>query len=53
MKKSYTTPKADLIRIEAKDIITISGFFGKEISFANGKNGEGTMPTIHWDDFEK
>lgn len=32
-KKKYTEVKAELLRFDVKDIITLSGFVGEELSF--------------------
>ena len=48
MKKTYEAAKAEIIRFETKDIITLSGFFGEEVSF--GKKRNSTTPTVGWDD---
>ena len=52
MKKIYKTAKAEIIRFEAKDIITLSGFFGAEVSFKSSKSIS-SETTIDWNDFGK
>ena len=39
MKKTYVAAQAEVIRFEAKDIITLSGFLGKEVSFKSQRKG--------------
>lgn len=47
MKKTYVAAQAEVIRFEAKDIITLSGFLGKEISFKSQRRGSQDA-TVYW-----
>ena len=48
MKKKYEAAKAEVVRLETKDIITLSGFFGSEVSFKS-KGGNSTKEvTLDW-----
>lgn len=49
-KKQYQTANAEILRFDAKDIITLSGFFGAEVSFGNTKKTT-EQATINWEDF--
>ena len=37
-KKTYVPAEAEIIRVDAKDIITVSGFVGQEFSFRANRN---------------
>lgn len=47
-KKQYETAKAEILRFEAKDIITLSGFFGQEVSFGPTRKRTGEEVSIDW-----
>lgn len=49
MKKTYVPAKAEIVRVDAKDIITLSGFFGQEVSFKT-KRSTAQDATINWND---
>ena len=38
MKKQYEKAEAEILRLDVKDIITVSGFFGTEVSFRAKRN---------------
>lgn len=40
MKKQYEKAEAEILRLDVKDIITVSGFFGVEVSFSRKKNSK-------------
>ena len=46
-KKQYVKAEAEILRFDTKDIITLSGFFGQEVSFS--KKRDSKTPTIGWD----
>ena len=47
-KKQYQTAKAEILRFEANDIITLSGFFGQEVSFGPTRKSSGEEVSIDW-----
>ena len=47
-KKQYVKAEAEILRFDTKDIITLSGFFGQEVSF--GKKRDSKTLTIGWDE---
>ena len=40
MKKQYEKAEAEILRLDVKDIITVSGFFGTEVSFRAKRTGK-------------